>query len=75
MNATRIRPGLLLWIGAVLAMVTPAYGQSNRLTASNIVMPQSRAFAVRPGQRVQVTGVKVGVVILGQTAKTTMDIT
>ncbi|MHC4717045.1 MAG: VIT domain-containing protein, partial [Planctomycetota bacterium] len=37
-------------------------------------MPQSRATAVRPGQRVQVTGVKVGVVILEQAATTTMDI-
>ncbi len=71
MRATGIR----LLAAAVLIAAAPARGQtSSARLASNFVMPQARVAAVRPGQRVQVTGVKVGVVILEQAATTTMDI-
>ena len=67
--------GICLLAAAVLIAAGPAWGQTSsvRLT-SNFVMPQARVAAVRPGQQVQVTGVKVGVVILEQAATTTMDI-
>jgi len=66
---------ICLLAAALLIAAGPAGAQvtSVRL-ADNIVMPQSRVAAVRPGQRVQVTAVTVGVVILEQAATTTMDI-
>ena len=66
---------ICLLAAAVLMAALPATAQvtSVRL-ADNIVMPQARVAAVRPGQQVQVSGVTVGVVILEQAATTTMDI-
>ncbi len=45
-----------------------------RAISSNVIVPQSRSFAVNRSQQVEITGVKVGVVILEQAATTTMDI-
>jgi len=47
---------------------------SDRPLASNVVVPQTRAFSVDSRGRVEITEVTVGVVILEQTATTTMDI-
>ena len=47
---------------------------NQRALASNIVMPQSRAFSSQSRQAVEITGVKVGVVIVEQAATTTMDV-
>jgi len=57
--------------GPVLAQVSSARFRS---LASNVVMPQRRAFAVGRRAAVEITGVKVGVVILEQAATTTMEI-
>ena len=46
---------------------------SSRL-ASNVVVPQTRAFAIRQPEVVEISGVSVDVLIAGQTATTTMDI-
>jgi len=45
-----------------------------RAISSNVIVPQSRSFAADRRQQVEITGVKVGVVILEQAATTTMDI-
>ena len=63
----------------VLATSLPAPGQTMhhvriRAFSSNVIVPQSRAFAVDRSREVEITGVKVGVVILEQAATTTMDI-
>lgn len=71
-----------LWIVALAALVLlppmPAHAQARRARgralASNIIVPQSRSFAVDRRRRAEITGVKVGVVILEQTATTTMEI-
>ncbi|GAF69873.1 unnamed protein product, partial [marine sediment metagenome] len=71
-----------LWIAALAALVLlppmPAHAQAHRARgralASNIIVPQSRSFAVDRRRRAEITGVKVGVVILEQTATTTMEI-
>jgi len=46
-----------------------------RAFSSNVIVPQSRSFRVdRSKQAVEITGVKVGVVVMEQAATTTMDI-
>jgi Ca-activated chloride channel family protein len=45
-----------------------------RAISSNVIVPQSRSFAVDLKRRIEITSVKVGVVILEQAASTTMDI-
>ncbi|UCD27571.1 MAG: VWA domain-containing protein, partial [Planctomycetota bacterium] len=47
---------------------------SGRLLASNIIVPQSRAFAIHHQPVVQITDVVVDIVIVEQVATTTMDI-
>lgn len=42
--------------------------------ASNVIVPQSRSFALTGAGRIEVTAVNVGVVIQDQAATTTMDI-
>jgi len=66
---------MLLVVVAVCLAAAAASAQVHH--AYNYVVPQSRAYAlVVPAspQRVQVTGVQVGVVILEQVATTTMDV-
>ncbi|HUW57836.1 MAG TPA: VIT domain-containing protein [Planctomycetota bacterium] len=45
-----------------------------RALASHVVVPQSRSFAMTGADGIRITGVQVGVVILQQTATTTMTI-
>jgi len=47
---------------------------SRRPLASNVIVPQTRAFGVGRRASVEITEVKVGVVILEQAATTTMDV-
>lgn len=72
----RIWAALLISLVALPAL--PAGGQARRIHirafASNVVMPQSRSFSVDRRKRVEITGVKVAVVILEQVATTRMDI-
>jgi len=42
--------------------------------AQNIIVPQSRSFSVGRSNAIEITQVEVGVVILGQAAVTTMDV-
>jgi Ca-activated chloride channel family protein len=42
--------------------------------ASNVIIPQTRAFAIRQPEVVEISGVSIDVLIVGQTATTTMDI-
>ena len=77
MNDLRIRLCMTLAILALLVSL-PAHAQVHRTharaLASNIVVPQSRSFAVDRARRIEITAVKVGVVILEQAATTTMDV-
>ena len=74
----RILAGLLVCV--VLVAAGMVGGQVHRGSirirafAANVIVPQSRAFSVDRRNRVEITGVKVGVVILEQAATTTMDI-
>ncbi len=72
-----------IWLtGCLLAMVAscavhaavPHHLHSRRALSSNVVVPQTRAFAIREKTAVQITQVDVGVAILEQVAATTMDI-
>jgi uncharacterized protein YegL len=69
----------MCWVGIILALCIGQAGAqvhlSSRVTvASNLIVPQRRAFSVDRRAAVEITGVKVGVVILEQVATTTMDI-
>ena len=57
-------------VGAVQAQVHV----HRRALAANVVVPQSRSFAIRGGHVVSVTKVDARISILEQTAKTTLDI-
>ena len=61
----------LVWAAEAAA---PSAAVSSRPWASNVIVPQSRAFSTDRQPAVQITGVEVGVVILEQAATTTMDI-
>ncbi len=68
---------LVLVIAAGLLVAPGAHAQvrsSERATAANFIVPQSRSFAADRAARAEITRVKVGVVILEQAATTTMDI-
>ena len=63
-----------LALSGVQAMAQVSHG-SVPSAAHNVVMPQTRAFSVARGAgEVEITEVRVGVVILEQAATTTMDI-
>jgi Ca-activated chloride channel family protein len=62
---------VLCCTGGILAQES----RSDSFAASNIIMPQSRAFRLAGGPAIQITEVEVGVVILDQVATTTMDVT
>ncbi len=53
---------------------TAAHAAAARDFAANVIVPQSRAIRHDHAAGIEVTGVKVGVVILEQAAVTTMDI-
>jgi len=81
MSAARNRFPLALLAAAVLLPAARANAQVShvhdihiRAISSNVIVPQSRSFAVDRRQRIEITSVKVGVVILEQAASTTMDI-
>ncbi len=61
-------------LGSMLAAEAQVHRVHVRAFASNVVVPQSRSFSTDRRQNVEITGVKVGVVILEQAAVTTMDI-
>jgi Ca-activated chloride channel family protein len=67
-------------LSALAALVAQADAQTyvvhvhRRALASNVVIPQTRAFSTERRQAVEITEVSVGVVILEQVATTTMDI-
>jgi Ca-activated chloride channel family protein len=62
----------------VVLAVTPVVGQvvhhTDQPIAPNVIVPQSRAFAAHHRGPVEITDVRVGVVILDQVATTTMEI-
>jgi Ca-activated chloride channel family protein len=74
------------WMGAAAAVAAAAVlivaGQSAGQVASghatalpaHIIVPQSRSFSADRSARIEIAGVKVGVVIVEQAATTTMDI-
>ena len=75
----RLCLGFLLLAGFALWPAAWAGAQVGHLHvrefSANIIVPQARAFVVdRSQQRVDIVGVKVGVVILEQVATTTMDV-
>ena len=51
-----------------------AQGRAARPWASSVVVPQSRAFPIRNGRPVEITGVAAAVAIVEQVATTTLDI-
>lgn len=68
---------ILLVVAPVLSAITQSNAQSfvsRSHQASNVIVPQSRSFAVPDTQPMEITLVRVGVVINGQVATTTMDI-
>jgi Ca-activated chloride channel family protein len=66
-----------IWFVCLLVFValfaSVAVAQERRL-ASNIIVPQRASFAAANGGKIEITQVRVGVVILEQAATTTMDI-
>lgn len=61
-----------LWLAASAdGQVAAGPGDSR---AENVIVPQARAFAVRPSATANITSVQVGVVVVEQVATTTMDI-
>ncbi|MCK4340181.1 MAG: VWA domain-containing protein [Phycisphaerae bacterium] len=77
MNARKGRASVCVW--GILTLLTPLVAAQSarspqRPLAANVIVPQSRAFAVDSSGSVQITGVNVGVVIVEQVATTTMDI-
>ena len=78
MNVLQNRGSVVLLLSMVLLPVSRVEAQRHqiyvRAISSNVIVPQSRSFAADRRQQVEITGVKVGVVILQQAATTTMDI-
>jgi len=80
MQGLRKRTGILLATAAVVLAATSVgrgqahYASSSRGFTTHVIVPQARASAVRGAPRVEITGVKVGAVILEQAATTTMDV-
>ena len=78
MNVLPWRLPTALLASIVLLAAAAADAQVHHLhisaISSNVIVPQSRSFAADRRRQVQITGVKVGVVILEQAATTTMDI-
>ncbi len=68
-----ITAAAVLWLAAG-ADAQVRHHISIRAVSSNVIVPQSRSFAVNRRQKIEITNVKVGVVILEQAATTTMDI-
>ncbi len=66
--------GLLLGIAGPASGQVHAHAHVHRPFAAHVIVPQARSFNVDRKTQVQITGVKAGVVILGQAATTTMDI-
>jgi len=72
----------LTWLGCFVVIAALLIGHagsqsiysSSRPLAANVIVPQARSFAGGRRAAVEVTEVKVGVVILEQAATTTMDI-
>ncbi|MHC4401036.1 MAG: VIT domain-containing protein [Planctomycetota bacterium] len=70
--AAAVAAAVLLWsTPAVEAQVSRIHV---RAFSANVIVPQSRSFSSDRQNRVEITGVKVGVVILEQAATTTMDV-
>ncbi|MGD8454067.1 MAG: VIT domain-containing protein [Phycisphaerae bacterium] len=69
-----------VWVAVLVlagGLATPVLAQSalsGGRRASNVVMPQSRAFPMEGDEAIEITAVDVGVVIIEQVATTTMDI-
>jgi len=78
MNRHTVCRWTLCSVGALALLCAHALGQvsvgGRRELASNVIVPQSRAFSMRRGGAVRITAVDVGVVIVEQAATTTMDI-
>jgi len=72
--ASRVLPASLAAVVFWSASWADAQIRHIRAISSNVIVPQSRSFAVDRTQQIEITGVKVGVVILEQAATTTMDI-
>ena len=58
-----------------------AYAQAHRVAtvhvravAANVIVPQSRSFSADRREKIEITGVKAGVVVVEQAATTTLDI-
>jgi Ca-activated chloride channel family protein len=65
----------IICIPLILAfLVGDAFAQSERRFSRNIIIPQSRSFAVDRNARAIITGVKANVVIVEQVATTTLII-
>ena len=56
------------------AQVVPAGDVSGMVLADNVLMPQSRAMAFGRRGAVRITAVEVGVVVMEQAARTTIDV-
>jgi len=78
MNVPSMRLPTAVLLLIALLPATRVAGQVHRIdvrvVSSNVIVPQSRSFVARGTNRVEITSVKVGVVILEQAATTTMDI-
>jgi Ca-activated chloride channel homolog len=79
MKVLNQRCGTILWASLVLGPALPASAQISHVHvrdfSAHIIVPQSRAWVIdRTQPKIEVTGVKVGVVIVEQVATTTLDI-